>query len=161
MPDWEWLSEFPGTYRVARLQNVTICRWEGDASPAAMHELGVITERALRTLEGGKLSNIHLIPGSVRLPDSESRAALQEVTNVYGAQYACVGVVLHGGGFWASAVRSVLTGVQVLAPRSFELRIHSEVHDLLEWFPRENLSRTGVKIEPADLQRALEAIKAG
>lgn len=142
-------------------RNVTIVAWLGKPTGAATRELGTITKRALNELgTGTKVSNVHLIPISLRLPDAEARAGLHEVTQHYGQYTACVGVIVSGSGFWASAVRGVVTGVQVIAPRSFEMRIHTNSTELLDWLPREHERRTGVAIEGAELQRQIEQAEA-
>ncbi|HKU39347.1 MAG TPA: hypothetical protein VJR89_14395 [Polyangiales bacterium] len=127
----------------------------------AVRELGTITGQLLNALGGStKVSYIHLIPFSLRLPDSEARAALQEITRDYGQHTACVGVVVSGSGFWASAVRGIVTGVQVIAPKSIDLRIHAQSSELLGWFPREHQLQTGVAIQGTELLRMIESTTA-
>jgi hypothetical protein len=69
-------------------------------------------------------------------------------------------VIVSGSGFWASAVRGIVTSVQVVAPHSIDLRVHANSAELLSWFPREHELQTGVAIQAAELQRELEQTEA-
>jgi hypothetical protein len=158
---WVRVDESPGVHRVTGWRNVLIVAWEGRPTAVATRLLGTITERSLEALGAGtKLSYIHLVPVGLGLPDSAGRAALQEITQRHGQQTACVGVIVSGSGFWASAVRGIVTSVQVVAPHSIDLRVHANSAELLSWFPREHELQTGVAIQAAELQRELEQTEA-
>ncbi len=65
--------------------------------------------------------------------------------------------MLLGGGFWNSALRSAITGVLMLTPRSFPVRIHNTIDEVVGWLPDEHLRRTKVRLSPAELAAALQA----
>jgi hypothetical protein len=153
-------GEVPGVHRVTRWKNVVIVAWLGRPTAVATRELGTISGRILGVLGDQKLSYVHLIPLEVHLPDSETRAALHDITRDYGQYTACVGVIVRGSGFWASALRSLVTSVKVIAPRSVDIRIHADIAELLTWFPAEHAQRTGVTLEPADFVKTLSEARA-
>lgn len=159
--DWQCVGETPGIHRVMGWRNIAMVAWRGRPNGPATRELGNITKRLLDALgTETKISYIHLVPVGLGLPDSDGRAALHEITNSYGQHTACVGVIVSGSGFWASAVRGIVTSVQVIAPRSVELRIHGDSSQLLEWFPSEHELRTGVAIQGAELRLTIEQAEA-
>jgi hypothetical protein len=156
----ELVGEVPGVHRVTRWHNVVFIAWLGRPTAAATLELGAISGRILSVLGDQKLSYVHMIPSAVHLPDSETRAALHDITRAYGQHTACVGVIVRGSGFWASALRSIVTSVRVVAPRTVDIRIHGEMAELLGWFPAEHAQRTGVTLDPAGFMRCLAQARA-
>ncbi|MET0592911.1 MAG: hypothetical protein ABW133_09445, partial [Polyangiaceae bacterium] len=75
------------------------------------------------------------------------------------AHFGAVSIVIHGSGFVASAVRSFLTGLRLVAPRSFDFRLHSRTFEVLKWFPAAHENRTGRPIDVAQFGRVLSAFE--
>ncbi|MET0342218.1 MAG: hypothetical protein ABW252_14535 [Polyangiales bacterium] len=71
--------------------------------------------------------------------------------STYEPFIACVGVVLLGSGFWASAMRNMVIGLWLLVRTPFEYRMHGRVEELFEWLPAAHETRTGVVITPTEL----------
>jgi hypothetical protein len=155
------VGERQGTLRVWAWQNVVFVSWTGKPSADAAKMLGPITDQILAHVTAEKLSYVHLVPNKLELPDAATRTALIELAQVYGTRTACVAIVLGGVGFWASAMRSFVTGIRVVAPRSIDFRLHAELPELLEWFPEEHARKTGVQLAPTDLLRHLEHVTQG
>ena len=120
-----------------------------------------ITGEVLAGMEPGeKVSYVHLVRNKLKLPDGETRASLLESTRRFENRIVLSGVVVHEGGFWASAVRSFVTGIAVLGPRELDLRIFGGVQQLIPWFTTEHAKRTGVRIDGDALLKNLEQIEA-
>ena len=47
-------------------------------------------------------------------------------------RFGAVAVVIGGSGFLASAVRSFLTGLRLVSPRTFDFRLHGKTSEILE-----------------------------
>ena len=151
------LGEHPGTYRISVCQNVMIAYWFGRGSEAAVLRMNELTDQLLATLAADtRISYIHLVTNKLELPDAATRSAFIESTKRYADRSAVSGVVVSGSGFWASAIRGFVTGIAVLAPRSFDLRIFATAAELVAWFPAEHARRTGVQLDPDALLRHLE-----
>lgn len=135
------LAVRPGEYGFYRWQHVAINVWASQPSAAAIEVLSALTERSLSDCPGG-IASIHWLEEGVPLPTPEARVALSELAKRYERHVLCVGVLLQGSGFWASATRSALTGVMLLAPRTFFLRFFSEANELASHILRE-LSQRG------------------
>jgi hypothetical protein len=69
-------------------------------------------------------------------------------------------VVSLRGGFWASALRSVITGMFVLAKTENEIRINSSTEEVLAWLPDANERKTGVAVDREELRRVLAHAEA-
>jgi hypothetical protein len=108
-----------------------------------------------------KLSYVHLVTTKLALPDADTRAMLLDSTHRYATRTAISGVVVTGGGFWASAIRGFITGISVLAPRSLDLRIFAATDELVPWFPIEHAKRTGIQLDRNELLKVLAQAQAG
>jgi hypothetical protein len=154
------LGETPGANRIWLWRNVIVVCWYGHPSAASSDALAEIAEQVLANMsESAKLSYVHLVT-KLKLPDAATRAALLESTHRFADRNALAGVVVSGGGFWASAVRGFVTGIAVLAPRSLDLRIFGGTQELIPWFTTEHAKRTGVQIDGDELIRLLEQAQA-
>jgi hypothetical protein len=102
-----------------------------------------------------------LVTTKLTLPDADTRAVLLDSTHRYANRSGVAGVVVSGGGFWASAIRGFTTGISVLAPRSLDLRIVGATEDLIPWFPIEHEKRTGIHLDRSEFLRILAQAQAG
>ena len=76
------------------------------------------------------------------------------------AGIACVAVIIDGSGFWASALRGFITGLQVLAPGTLDLHAHASIDQVLAWLPTEHHKRTGVQLDVKPIALLLRAGKS-
>lgn len=149
------IGEFPGVYRVGMLRNVTLTKWlGGPLGYDSAASIGALTHQIIADMHGQRWSSLHLIDSIVKMPDSAGR---QELANVIrgtsDSMGGCIAVVIEADGFIASALRGLVTGLRVLAPRSFDVRIEATIADLLTWLPEEHYRRTGVDVGVKDIER--------
>jgi hypothetical protein len=149
------LDSEPGVVTVYAHGNITIIVWWGRASPQAAQRLHRVTEQRRKQHPEG-LSAIHIVKGDVVLPDQATRDALVRVMKDSDTSLAALAVVIGGGGFWASALRSVITGMRVLSRSAFELRLHGTIDEALAWLPDKHAQRTGVAVDKDRLRHSLE-----
>jgi hypothetical protein len=149
------LAAVPGAYAFYRWGNVAINAWAGQPTAAAVRVLGELTERSVSECPGGIVS-IHWLDESVALPTADARVGLGELAKRYAKHVLCVGVLLAGSGFWASATRSALTGIMLLAPRSFALRFFGDVGELSAYIVREQTQRGAQAASPEQLMAAID-----
>jgi hypothetical protein len=135
-----------------------IVSWNDQADLPAVRDLSEISDQLLAVYPN--VSAIHLAASDIGLPPSEVRNALLDMMARYGPHTACLAIVLEGSGFWASAMRSVITGMRMLAPRAFSMRIHEDVDAVCEWLPLEHHRRTGVNLDREELRLALQRARS-
>jgi hypothetical protein len=147
------LDAKPGRLSIWGWKNITVTVWwtQPDASDVA--RLSRVSELRREQYPAG-ISNIHLIKGNIALPDAETRHALVQLMRELGPYLAASAVVVGGDGFWASTMRSVVTGMRVLTPRTYEMRLHSSIADVVDWLPTVHTRRTGVTVD-AEVLRAV------
>lgn len=144
-----------GTFAFYRWNDIAINVWASQPTGDAVEVLAQLTERSLGECPNG-LASIHWLDQGVALPTPEARHGLAEIAKRYERHLMCVGVLLQGSGFWASATRSALTGIMLLAPRRFSLRFYGEVSELSAFIVREHAPRARTAVEPERLTRVVE-----
>jgi hypothetical protein len=149
------LDAEPGHFLFGSWKNVFVAVWESQATMRAIDHL-FIACHALGSGASQLRSEVHLIAEGARLPEPEVRDYYVELIKAREAQIACVAVVIGGTGFWASALRSFVTGLHWLSPRSFDFRLLGSVEQAADWLPAEHWKRTGVEVDPRRLQRVLQ-----
>jgi len=113
-------------------------------------------ERAQKHPQG--MSSVHImVPGGKSLPTAEARAELSRVMREYAQYSAATAVVIPGTGFWASALRGMITAVSMLARTSANPRICGDFAAVAAWLPEVHEQRTGVRISANELVSALQS----
>jgi hypothetical protein len=149
------LDTEPGAFIFGAWKNVFIGVWESQATMPAVDRMFRAT-MLLNELHPMGRSTIHVVAHGAALPASDVRAHFANVLKKNAENLACVGVVVVGTGFWTSALRSFVTGLRWLAPRSFELRMNGSVQELAKWLPAEHARRTGVELDKRRLIQVID-----
>ena len=139
--------------------NITLIVWHAQPNERAVDRLHRLTERRRKQFPGG-ISVIHLVKVDIALPDQPTRDAFVRLMKTSNGALACVAVVVGGAGFWASTARSMVTGMRVLARGQFDMRLHGESSEVVKWLPEKHAARTGVQVDAALLEKALQQIEA-
>lgn len=106
------------------------------------------------------VSDVHVIGRQLGLPDAETRARLLAESRQATSHLAAVAVVVGGSGFWASAIRGLVTGMHVLLAGDFELKLFGDGEDMPEWLSRVHTHKTGVDVPADALRTALREARA-
>ena len=139
--------------------NVAITVWGTQGTgPLVDRHAGCLAELALRY--PGGFSSLHITGRQAPLPTPEARAKLSEILEQYQHSLACVGVVLEGSGFWASAIRSFIVGLRLLGPRAVDLQVRASIAEVANWLPAPHRERTGFEIDGRELDRVLRQARA-
>ena len=149
------LDSEPGAFIFGSWKNVFIGIWESQATMAAVDRMVKATDTMTELHPTGR-STIHIVVHGAGLPSADVRTHFVDVLKKNADQIACVAVVVGGTGFWTSALRSFVTGLRWLAPRTFHFRLFSTIEDLARWLPDEHNKRTGIEIDPLQLVKVVE-----
>jgi hypothetical protein len=148
------VGEHAGVFRLGSWQDVCVCTWSGQPTVAVVATLFELLGK-LREQRAVRRSYAHLIPDGLGLPDGPTRSAMIKIMREFETQLACVGMVIGGTGFWASAMRNAAIGLRVLAPRSFDYSMFATEAELLDWLPDAHQKQTGVVLSRAELASVL------
>lgn len=149
----------PG-FLIAALHDVLLVFWDLRATTETVLEL----ERAARKLidQFGKSAVIHVaLPGAL-LPETEARRALEEVASRLAKDTTAVAVVLLGHGFWASAIRALVTSVRWGGLMTAPLNVHvcSTPEEATRWLASQHRAHGAHTPDVAELDAALQALLA-
>jgi hypothetical protein len=135
--------------------DVTITVWHGHATEAAVLGVDEVSfKRAPRFPKGP--SGVHLIKHGAGLPDAAARSALVASARKWAGKVASVAVVIEQAGFFGSAMRSAVTGIQLLSKAEFPMRVFASTRAAAEWLPTPHRERTGTVIDPARFDAAMQ-----
>jgi hypothetical protein len=140
------LDSEPGAFTFGAWKNVFIGIWEAQATTSAVDRMGRATALLNEVYPGGR-STIHYVAHGAELPTADVRRHFVDALNRNAETLACVAVVVVGTGFWTSALRSFVTGLRWLAPRSFDFRMNKTSEEVAKWLPVEHAKRTGVQLD--------------
>jgi hypothetical protein len=144
-----------GVCAIGRWRNVVVIVWKSAGTQPAAEKLARLTSQMRIThLEG--VSHIHLVKNRAGLPDSAARTVLVNIMREHSDGIGNCAVVIGGTGFWASTMRSAITSMRLISPRSFEMRLHGTSAEILDWLPDAHEARTGVKLAREVLARLLQ-----
>lgn len=144
----------PGTCSAGAWANLTITRWQNRATGPAVERVARVS-REIRAAYPNGISSVHLLCEGTGLPTPEGREGLMRLMNSQVEQLACVAIVIGGSGFWASAIRSMITGLRSMSSRAYELKLMGSIDEVAAWVPGVHTRRTGVAIRNDSLARAL------
>ena len=151
------VSQEPDDHVFARWSNLTLIHWRTQPNGTHVRILEDMARQVLLDYPEG-FSTVQLVREGIGLPDADARAGIAKMMSDLDMNIACIAVVFMGAGFWASALQSVVTGIRLLAPRTFQMRFASETSDLAIWLPAHHYRRTGVQITSAGLMQAIDRV---
>ena len=149
------LDTEPGAFIFGSWKNVFVGVWESQATIPAVERM-VRATNALNDLYPSGRSTIHIVAHGAGLPTADVRTYFVDALKKNAEQLACVAVVVGGTGFWTSALRSFVTGLRWLAPRSFDFRMCTTIEEVAKWLPAEHGKRTGIDLDARRLLQVLD-----
>jgi hypothetical protein len=145
----------PGVFAMYTWKNVIAVIWRGEATEGCVRRISHATVRLTAGWPSG-FSCVHVTHEGGGLPSSGARSVFIEMMGRHGGNVAGVGVVLKGNGFWASAVQGAVTGMRMLSPKSFPLRVEHTVRPVAQWLAPMHTERTGTTVHPSELNDIIE-----
>lgn len=110
------------------------------------------------TLPTGRTALFTIVEETAPLPSSEGRAALSNILRHCTDEVFASAVVMEGDGFRASAVRSVATGLSLVARQPFPHRVFRRVQDGGQWICSSFSEPEGLTL--STLHGAVNAVRA-
>jgi len=141
-------------FLAATFRNVALVVWGTQATLPLAKKLEQFSDALVARSPKG-ISAIHIITSTAPLPESETRAELNRLTDKYAKSLGVMATVIEGNGFWASAMTSFITSLHWMSRRPFKARTVSNIDEIATWAPPHHLAKTGVTIGSGELLRAL------
>lgn len=141
---------------LGHLRNITFCAW--NTVPTAEHVHAFMALAKQLSAVYPKNSNITLVMRAAELPGSQARIALEELIAQYSQHIHSVAMVIDGDGFWASMIRSFLTGLHLLRGNGYRSKAFASPAEAIPWLLPDHTADTGVTSGTRELEAACEAI---
>jgi hypothetical protein len=149
------LDSEPGRFVFGAWKNVLVIVWKSQATAKSVARFSKTSDMMAARWPGCR-SNVHVIQDGAALPTSEARAGFLTLMKRNRESLACIAIVIAGNGFWSGALRSAMTGLRMLAPRSFAFRVVGSSEDVVQWLPAAHEAKTGVSLDPRRLKAVLD-----
>jgi hypothetical protein len=158
--DFVLVDEEPGMFVFATYANVNMFIWSGFATGAITDRLEQHVARQVPMNPYG-LSTVHVMTDTAGPPTPEARRGFAETGRRWEKSIIAVSLVIEREGFWGSALRSAVTGIQMLLRRAdYPIHVHASIAETAAWLPSKHLARSGVKLDPSELLRALQGARS-
>jgi hypothetical protein len=154
------LDAEPGAFWFGTFHNINILVWLRAATKEAIERLDR-TNPARTRAHPERISTIHIITEHAAPAGGEARAALEKMNARWGHTVGCAAVVIELSGFAGVVMRTAVTGVTMLAPKNYRIRVFDGVDSATPWLAKEHARSTQVSFsEPAVLNALREARNA-
>lgn len=143
-------AHVPGRYVGATAGNLIAFYWIADADLEGARFLHRVCEK--QTQGRTRIASaIHIVHPRVSLPSAEVRSQLVASMEAFSEVTCGIGVVLLGTGFWASAMRSALTGIRmVIRTGASQMRFGQSPGEIIAWLASTHESATDEPLGTAD-----------
>lgn len=119
-------------HAIAVWRDVVVILWKRETTLDGVAATGRGVKAALKgSPEGAALMTI--VEAGAAMPPAEARDALARQLAEHGEHIRCSAVVYEGAGFRAAAVRSVVTGLSLLAKQPFPHKVFATVNAASAW----------------------------
>ena len=153
------LDAEPGRFAFYSWRNIMLACWSTRATGAAVERITRARESMNEQHPEG-VSVVYLIASNAGLPTPEARAGVKKLMTRYRDQRACLAIVVQGAGFWAGAMRAAITGVRMLVPEQFPMRVFGDAGEVVEWLPPLHEKATGIRIPRGEFSSVLRLLLA-
>lgn len=143
---------------IAHMGNITFSAW--NTVPAVEHVEAFMALAKDLCATYPLNSNVSLVMRNTELPGAAARAALEELTAQYASKIHSVALVIGGQGFWASMIRSFLTGLHSLRGNGYRCKAFANASEAAPWLLPAHNAETGVSLSTRELEAACDAVYA-
>ena len=150
----------PGAFWFGAWGNINVLVWFKSPDLEAVKRLDATNPERVRA-HPEKLSTVHIAAASAGPPESEARTALNDMHKRYGDTVGCAAVVIEHGGLLGTAVRSAVTGMMMVAPKHYRVKVFDTIDPVAPWLAENHARSTGVSIAANDVLSVLKFARAG
>jgi len=107
-------------------------------------------------LDRQRMSTVHVVLQDVGPPDPDVRAALVDMNERWKDAVACGAVVIERVGLAGAALRSAITGIIILAPKHYRVKVFDALEPCGTWVAEQHSRVTSIPVEAAQLIQWLQ-----
>ena len=153
LPDLKVLDAEPGAFWMGGWNSVNVVVWLRSADLNTVQRI----ERALveRIKLFPKMSSVHIVAGGAGPPQPDAKDALVEMNERLADSVACGAVVMERGGIVGVALRSAVTGIIIMAPKHYRIKVFDALEPCAPWVVEHHGKSAGIQLEPDELLQVL------
>lgn len=150
---------YRGKYVAYQWQNVAIIAWFDGPTMESLRSFERGSQAMIDEHPEGMSSVNILVPGGV-LPTAAERRELSRILDSQAPHVACSAYVMRGDGFFAGAMRGLLTALQLLQRKTFPQHVFSDYAPVVKWLLPLHAERTAQTLDSNELLAALRQVDA-
>ena len=149
----ELLDSKRGAFWLGAWGDVNVLVWLQPATLDVVERLDRVG--AKQAAEPRKRSTIQIITPEGGPPDGPTREALIELHSKRTENVACAAVIIERTGLMGMAVRSAVTGLIILAPKNFRIKVFDTAEQCAPWVAEQHERVAGTPLSAAALSEVL------
>ena len=149
----EVLDVEPGEFWFGAWRSFNVIVWYKGASLDAVRRLD--RTNPARTQAHERISTAYIAMPTAVPPSAEVRDALNAMHNQWGHTVGAGVVVIERAGVLGLAIRSAVTGMIMLAPKHYRVKVCDTVEVAAPWLAEHHARSTGVQVDAEDLLAVL------
>jgi len=138
--------------------DISIVVWATQATAELANQFASLTADVARAHP--RMSTVQILAPGAAVPTPEAREIINGLIVQYAPRLVGCAALLEGSGFWASAMRSFLTSLQLFRPGGFTTKICSSQQEAATWLAPLHSAETGVSVSPTQLQAAMMYLRS-
>jgi hypothetical protein len=146
----------PQEYAIGSWQNVLIVVFRGNPTEPSVRAMHLGMMRLVRSCPEG-LAFLLVNESGAGIPEGKARDAAHAMFREMGEKFLGVAGVVEGAGFWAAAMRSVLSVAARMSQRAFPFRIFASAREAVAWLAITLATR---RVTSTELEAALADVRA-
>lgn len=116
-----------------------------------------VARRCVR--KGDDFAIMSIVEAKATLPDSQARHAIAEMLQNGDRCFQISGLVFEGTGFFAATIRSVVTGITLMAKQNYPHRVFDSVASAARFFEREQPAGNSRPLVARDIERIVGELR--
>jgi hypothetical protein len=152
------LDAKPGSFWIGAWGKVNVIVWLEPAKIDAVTRIDRALGKRWETANE-RMSAIHVIAPSGGPPEPDARTAVIEMNARYEYAVACGAVVIERGGLMGIAVRSAVTGIIILAPKHYRIKVFDALEPCAPWVAEQHERATSTPMNADDLLAMLRHVR--
>jgi hypothetical protein len=98
-----------------------------------------------------RMSTVHVVTSGAGPPTPDARNAVIEMNARFENAVACAAVVIERGGLMGVAVRSAVTGIIILAPKHYRIKVFDAFEPCAPWVSEQHERATSAPLDGDNL----------
>jgi hypothetical protein len=152
------LDAEPDAFLFGAILNINLLVWVNSATVETVARIDRFNPMRVEA-HPERISTIHIITARAEPPSQAVRDGFNDMHARWGHTVGCAAVVIERTGLVGLAVRSAVTGMAMLAPKHYRLKVFDSVAAMNPWFVQNHARSTGVSFEEAGLLATFQSAR--